>query len=67
LTSQNPNSADSSSAVVIGRWGDDAALLRTEDGRTLEASVPVPLRATIDVGATVDVVEGDVVDWRRGT
>jgi hypothetical protein len=49
---------------VIGRWGDDMALLRTEDGGTVEASVPEPLRDRIDVGATVDVMDDGVVDWR---
>jgi hypothetical protein len=50
-------------AVVIGRWGDDTALLRTDDGATVEAPVPEPLRDRIDVGASVDVTEDGSVDW----
>lgn len=49
---------------MIGRWGDDTALLRLEDGTTVEAPVPEPLRGRIDVGASVAVdVEGGP-DWR---
>lgn len=39
--------------MVIGRWADDAALVRTEDGATLEVRVPEELRAELDVGAEV--------------
>jgi hypothetical protein len=46
---------------VIGRWGDDTALLRIEDGTTLEAPVPERLRHRIDVGAT-----DGLVDWELG-
>ena len=52
------------SAIVIGRWGDDTALLRTDDGTTVEVPVPEPLRERIDVGARVAVLEGGSVDWR---
>ena len=38
---------------MIGRWADDAALVRTEDGVTLEVPVPEELRAGFDVGAEV--------------
>ena len=50
-------------AVVIGRWGDDTALLRTDDGATVEAPVPEPLRDRIDVGASADVIEDGTIDW----
>jgi hypothetical protein len=49
---------------VIGRWGDDTALLRTDDGATLEATVPEDLRDQIDVGASVDVLDDGLIDWR---
>ena len=49
---------------MIGRWGDDTALLRTDDGATVEASVPEPLRHRIDVGTSVDVLDDGLVDWR---
>jgi hypothetical protein len=39
------------------------ALLRTEDGATVEAPVPEPLRDRIDVGANVDVMEDGLIDW----
>lgn len=39
--------------MVIGRWADDAALVRTEAGVTLEVRVPEELRAELDVGAEV--------------
>ena len=52
-------------AVVIGRWGDDTALLRLDDGTTLEAPVPARLRDAIDVGATVDLEGDDVVAWHQ--
>jgi hypothetical protein len=48
---------------VIGRWGDDMALLRTDDGATVEAEVPKPFRNRIDVGASVDVTDDGHVDW----
>jgi hypothetical protein len=51
-------------ATVIGRWGDDTALLRTEDGTTVEVPVPVTLRDRIDVGASVEVLDDGLVDWR---
>jgi hypothetical protein len=52
-------------AVVIGRWGEDTALLRTDDGETLEAPVPEALRAGFDVGseARLDRAAGDIVGW----
>ena len=52
-------------AVVIGRWGDDTALLRTEDGAALEAPVPEALRDRFDVGAEVelDLVEDRILGW----
>ena len=53
-------------ATVIGRWGDDTALLRTEDGATVEVPVPEPLRAAIDVGASVELTEDGSVDWLTG-
>ena len=51
------------SAEVIGRWGDDMALLRTGDGETIEAAVPEALRDRIDVGTRVTVAPDGVVDW----
>ena len=51
-------------ATVIGRWGDDMALLKMDDGATVEASVPEPLRDRIDVGANVDVMDDGLVNWR---
>ena len=51
-------------ARVIGRWGDDTALLRTEDGDTIEVPVPEALRAQIDVGASVEMTEDGSVNWR---
>ena len=50
-------------ATVIGRWGDDTALLRTEAGTTVEAPVPEGLRDRIDVGASVDLLDDGLVDW----
>lgn len=38
---------------MIARWGEDTALLRTDDGVTLEAPVPETLREGFDVGAGV--------------
>jgi hypothetical protein len=51
--------------VVIGRWGDDTALLRTDDGTTLEAPVPEPLRDGFDVGSkvTLDATDGRILGW----
>ena len=51
-------------ATVIGRWGDDMALLRIDGGGTIEASVPAPLRDRVDVGARVEVMDNGAVDWR---
>ena len=51
-------------ATIIGRWGDDTALLRTDDGATLEAQVPEQLRDRIDVGASVDLMDDGLVNWR---
>jgi hypothetical protein len=50
-------------ATVIGRWGDDTALLRTADGETVEVPVPEPLRERVDVGATVELRPDGSVDW----
>ena len=52
-------------AVVIGRWGDDTALLRTDEGETLEAPVPPALRNGFDVGTEVrlDVADGRILGW----
>jgi hypothetical protein len=50
-------------ATVIGRWGDDTALLRTADGATVEVPVPEGLRDRIDVGTSVDLLEDGLVDW----
>ena len=50
-------------ATVIGRWGDDTALLRTPDGATVEVPVPEHLRETIDVGTSVALHEDGLVDW----
>jgi hypothetical protein len=60
-----PGDTERRSAVVIGRWADDAALLRVEDGSTLEVTVPEPLRGAVDVGsrATVGPAGGDDVTW----
>jgi hypothetical protein len=52
-------------AVVIGRWGDDTALLRIDDGTTVEAAVPERLRDAIDVGTRVDLDGDNVVTRRR--
>ncbi|MEA2474160.1 MAG: hypothetical protein QOE06_2075 [Thermoleophilaceae bacterium] len=51
--------------MVIGRWGDDTALVRTEDGRTVEAPVPESLRPGFDVGAEVQLHGTDdrIVGW----
>jgi hypothetical protein len=52
-------------AVVIGRWADDTALLRTDDGTTLEVHVPEPLRSGFDVGAEARLAQDDgrIVGW----
>jgi hypothetical protein len=52
-------------AVVIGRWADDTALLRTDDGTTVEAHVPEPLRPGFDVGAEARLArdDGRIVGW----
>jgi hypothetical protein len=39
------------------------ALLRTDDGVTVEASVPERFRDRIDVGTSVDVMDDGLVDW----
>jgi hypothetical protein len=49
---------------VIGRWGDDLALLRRPDGTTVEVVVPEELRARIDVGVHVELLSDGAVDWR---
>lgn len=50
---------------MIARWGDDTALLRTDDGTTVEAEVPEPLRSGFDVGAEarLDRTEDRIVGW----
>lgn len=50
---------------MIGRWADDTALLRTDDGLTVEAPVPEPLRLGFDVGAEarLDRAGGRIVGW----
>ena len=50
---------------MIGRWGDDTALLRLDDGTTLEAPVPDRLRERFEVGdaAVVDLRGGRLVAW----
>ena len=48
---------------MIGRWGDDTALLRTADGATVEVPVPEDRRERIDVGTRVDLLDGGLVDW----
>ena len=49
-------------AVVIGRWGDDTALVRLEDGTTVEFAVSEDIRDRFDVGHTVNLeFEGDRV------
>ena len=50
-------------AIVIGRWGDDTALLRTADGQAVEVSVPESLRDSVDVGARADLRADGGVDW----
>ena len=51
--------------MVIGRWGDDTALLRTDDGATVEVEVPEALRAGFDVGAEarLDRAGGRILGW----
>jgi hypothetical protein len=55
--------------VVIARWADDTALLRTDDGATLEAPVPEPLRPDFDVGAEarLDQADGRILGWTVAT
>jgi hypothetical protein len=50
-------------ATVIGRWGDDTALLRAADGATVEVPVPEHLRRVIDVGTSVLLPADGHVDW----
>jgi hypothetical protein len=51
-------------ATIIGRWGDDTALLRTDDGTTVEAQVPERLRDRIDVGTSVGLTDDGLINWR---
>ena len=39
------------------------ALLRTDDGATLEVTVPEDLRDAVDVGASVDLRDDGLVNW----
>jgi hypothetical protein len=49
-------------ATVIGRWGDDTALLRLDDGSTVEVAVSEDLRDRFDVGDQINLeFEGDRV------
>jgi hypothetical protein len=50
-------------ATVIGRWGDDTALVRAADGETIEVPVPEHLRDSIDVGTVVTLLPEGQVDW----
>ena len=50
-------------ATVIGRWGDDTALVRAADGSTVEVPVPEHLRESIDVGTSVVLRTDGGVDW----
>jgi hypothetical protein len=50
-------------ATVIGRWGDDRALLRAADGETVEVPVPEDLRESVDVGASVTLHPDGRVVW----
>ena len=52
-------------AVVIGRWGDDTALLRMPDGTAIEAPVPEGLRDRFEVGdeAELEFVGDRLVGW----
>jgi hypothetical protein len=59
----NPDNAGARRATVIGRWGDDTALLRTADGSTVEVPVPEDRRDRIDVGTRVDLLADGLVDW----
>jgi hypothetical protein len=51
--------------VVIGRWGDDTALVRTDEGVTFEVRVPEALREGFDVGAElrIDPASGGILGW----
>ena len=51
--------------MVIARWGDDTALLRTDDGGTVEAAVPEQLRQGFDVGseAQLDRSGDRILGW----
>lgn len=49
--------------TVIGRWGDDTALVRRDDGETIEVPVPEHLREAIDVGTDVTLLPDGGVDW----
>jgi hypothetical protein len=62
----NPDGRDAQPArraTVIGRWGDDTALVRTADGVTLEVPVPEHLRESIDVGTSIVLLADGAVDW----
>lgn len=48
---------------MIGRWGDDTALVRAADGETREVPVPAHLRESIDVGATLTLLPSGRVEW----
>lgn len=52
--------------VVLARWGAETALLRLDDGTTLEAPVPPELREAFDVGdaVAVELEGGRLVSWR---
>ena len=51
--------------VVIARWGEETALLRLDDGKSVEAPVPDALRGRFEVGdpVTVELAGGRVVAW----
>jgi translation initiation factor IF-1 len=50
---------------VIARWGEETALLRLDDGKSVEAPVPDALRGRFEVGdpVTVELAGGRVVAW----
>ncbi|HEX8052968.1 MAG TPA: hypothetical protein VF517_08240 [Thermoleophilaceae bacterium] len=50
---------------MIGRWGDDTALVRTDEGVTFEVRVPEALREGFDVGAElrIDPASGGILGW----
>ena len=65
MLTRGGDGAASRRAVVIARWAGDTALLRTDDGRTVEATVPEALREDFDVGAEVrlDPAGDRIVGW----